>query len=114
MQIRFGAETEGYIADVHEYIDNDAIWRVMKNGFPYCSYTSMGLQNEDEAFYVTKMAIYCVIGQRDINLFEQYNGHDHVLNSLRNLVNIGFNGAETRKSPYFVIEKVDNMRNRFN
>lgn len=107
---RIGAETEGYIADIHEHINNDAIWRVMRHGFPYCSPQTMGLQNEDEAFYVTKMAIYCVTGQRDINLFGSYNGNDHVLNSLRNLVNIGFNSTETKQSPYFIIDKVGNMQ----
>jgi len=115
---RPGAETERYIANVYEYINDDKIWRVMKHGFPYCSPTAMGLRNEDEAFYVTKMAVYCMIGQRDINGFGPYNGNDHVLNSLRNLVNIGFNGTETRQTPNFNINKIgntgiDNINNNY-
>ena len=83
-------DDKGYAVSIDKVIERDDVWRVVKNGYPYKSYTEMGLANEFDAFCVTKFAVYCILGQSDINLF--YAEPDDpealaMLNALRNLVN---------------------------
>lgn len=92
-----GAETAPYDVAITQVLDNNAVWRVLVNAYPYKSAASMGL-SEFDAFCVTKMAVYCVLGQSDVNKFVADPGDGtavHMLNKLRELVNIGFNGSET-------------------
>ena len=89
-----GVETTGgYQVNIDEAYNNPAVWRVIKNGYPY---TSMGLSDWD-AFVVTKMAVYCVLGQSNLADFKAAPGDpvaDAMLAQLHNLVNIGLNGGE--------------------
>ena len=91
-----GAETGPYDVAINQALNNDAVWRVLVNAFPYKSAAEMGLQNDFDAFAVTKMAVYCVIGQSDVNSFsaDPSDGTGQaMLSILHNLVNIGFNGS---------------------
>lgn len=56
-----GAETSPYTVNISEILSNDAIWRVVKNGYPYKSAAEMGLYSDYDAYVVTKMAIYCIL-----------------------------------------------------
>lgn len=100
-----GAESGAYTVDVSDMSTNSKVWRVMKNGFPYKSASSMGLKTNDQAFYVTKHAIYCVTGQRDISDYTSRSGYKYVLTALQKLVDIGLNGTETYKKPNAKINK---------
>lgn|GEM_PF-6878574 len=61
-----------------------------------------GLSNADQAFYVTKQAIYCALGQRNISNFTTNgNSNSSVLTALQNLVNKALNGTETYQSPLY-------------
>lgn len=95
-----GAETAPYDVVVNQVMDNNAVWRVLVNGYPYQSASAMGLSDFD-AFCVTKMAVYCVLGQSDVNRFVADSSDGtavHMLNKLRELVNIGLNGGETMQT----------------
>ncbi len=99
-----------YTVNIKEVVNRDDVWRVVKNGYPYKSYQEMGVANEFDAYAVTKFAVYCILGQSDVNKF--YAEPDDpeanaMLNALKNLVNIGLNGTETRYSGNFSIDKVD-------
>ena len=87
-----GAETNEYTVNISDVIKNDAVWRVVTNGYPYISAEQMGLNNDFDAYMVTKMAIYCVLGQSDINKFSydegDYTGH-RMYDLLKFLVTIG-------------------------
>lgn len=88
-----GAETGAYTVDIDAAYNNPAVWRVIKNGYPY---NNMGLSDWD-AFVVTKMAVYCVLGQSNLGDFRAAPGDgtaDAMLAQLHNLVNIGLNGGE--------------------
>ncbi|MBQ7411150.1 MAG: Cys-Gln thioester bond-forming surface protein [Clostridia bacterium] len=90
-----GAEHGAYNVSISQILDNDAVWRVVTNGFPYKTAAEMGLQTDFDAFAVTKMAIYCVTGQSDLNAFSADSNDGTalaMLSVLHNLVNIGFNG----------------------
>ena len=60
-----GAETAEYSVNISDYINNDKVWRIVTNGFPY---NNMGL-SDDDAYLVTKIAIFCVTGNADFNRY---------------------------------------------
>ena len=96
-----GAEKGEYDVYLKEVLSNHAVWRVVKNGYPYKTYTQMGLTCMEDAFAVTKMAIYCVLGQSNINYFsvdENDAVGQKMLEVLRNLVNIGLNNSLTNST----------------
>ena len=88
---------ENYSVDIDSVIDNNQVWRAVKNGYPYKTAGEMGLNSEYDAFAVTKFAIYCLIGQADINLYSADENDEEgqaMLNALHKLVDIGQNGNE--------------------
>lgn len=104
-----GAETGAYNVIINQVLNNDAVWRVIKNGFPYKSAAEMGLQTDFDAFAVTKMAIYCILGQSNLANFSADSNDgtaQAMLSALHNLVNIGVNGGETQNSGSFSVNKV--------
>lgn len=70
--------TEDFSYDVDiDHIIKDSetynkIWRVMMAGFPYNTPEQMGLSSWQHAYQATKMAVYCVTGQRSIDEFFAY------------------------------------------
>ena len=110
-------EEYSYTVNIKDVINRDDVWRVVKNGYPYKTYQEMGLSNEFNAFAVTKFAVYCILGQSDINKFYAEPNDPEanaMLNCLRNLVSIGKNGTETRKSGNFSIEKIGSLKQEGN
>ena len=103
-----GAETSPYTVTINEAYNNPAVWRVLINGYPYQTPESMGLSMYD-AFCVTKMAVFCVIGQSNINGFN-CDPNDAVgvkmLAKLRELVNIGLHGTDTMQTNTLSYNKI--------
>lgn len=60
-----GAETQEYSVSISDYVNNEKVWRIVTNGYPY---NNMGL-SDDDAYMVTKIAIYCVTGNADFSRF---------------------------------------------
>lgn len=103
-----GAETTNYTVNISEMINNDAVWRVVTNGYPYVTAETMGLTDNYDAYEVTKMAVYCVLGQSDINNFSYDENDDtahKMYDALKSLVEIGFNGTQTRNINAIIINK---------
>lgn len=101
---------ESYTVDVDSLIDNNQVWRAVKNGYPYKSASEMGLSSDFDAFAVTKFAIYCLIGQADVNVYTADEGDQEgqaMLRALHNLVDIGRNGTETFSSELKIIQTGD-------
>ena len=103
-------ESGSYNVDVQDVIDNEQIWRAVKNGYPYKNAEDLGLTSDYDAFTVTKMAVYCLTGQSDLNLFtadeDDYEGQA-MLKALNNLVEIGKNGKDTQKNSLKIIKTGD-------
>lgn len=75
---------------------NDAIWRILKNGYGFNSAADMGLSSDWDAYAVTKYAIWCVLGAMDVGSFYGTTTYGQTwVNVLNNLVNIGLYGTET-------------------
>lgn len=106
-------EKETYNVKISEMLNNDMIWRVLKNGYPNKTIEDLGVETADDAYFATMQAInsilrgytleqarelYCV-GQFAINgesLEDVQRRGNKTLNALLNLINIGLNGTETR------------------
>ena len=98
---------DNYSVDIDSIVDNNQIWRAVKNGYPYKTATEMGLESDFDAYVVTKHAIYCLIGQSDINLYKAEDNDKEavaMLNSLKNLVDIGKNSDESFKEELNIIK----------
>lgn len=101
---------ESYTVDVDSLIDNNQVWRAVKNGYPYKSAQEMGLSSDFNAFAVTKFAIYCLTGQADINLYiadENDQEGQAMLRALHHLVDIGRNGTDTFSDELEIIQTGD-------
>ena len=82
-----GAETSEYTVNISDYINNDEVWRIVTNGFPY---NNMGL-SDDDAYMVTKIAIYCVTGNADFSRYTYDESRPvtvQTYNALKNLVEV--------------------------
>ena len=99
-----------YSVDVESVMQNDKVWRVIKNGYPYKNGADLGLSSDYDAFVVTKMAVYCASGQSKLEYFSA-NDNDAegqaMLTALKRLVDIGNNGSETQSSPLKIIKNGD-------
>ena len=104
-------EFEGYDVELKNLVNDERCWRVLKNGYPYKSPEELGVENEQDAYLVTKMALYAMLrGNNESDIRSKYRpgedriaGQDmdetrrrgeHVINAICNLVNIGNNSNE--------------------
>ncbi|MBR3003080.1 MAG: Cys-Gln thioester bond-forming surface protein [Clostridia bacterium] len=100
-----------YDVNIHDFMEDVRIWRVVINGYPYQTPQAMGLENQWDAFVATKQAVYCIIYNFDAET--RYNGGDArgtaIKNAIINLVNIGRNGTQTPTNTDVQIVKHGNL-----
>ena len=108
-----GVEESDYdvvVEDMSQIANNQMVWRVLLNGFPYKTPAEMGLPDEQSAFVVTKQAIYSVLDGRDTS---RYSGADEIgnimANKVRELVDIGRNGTQTYQDPVVTTNAITNV-----
>ena len=100
-------DTLSYDVTVQEAIQNEAVWRVLKHGYPYAG--TLGLDNEMDAFFATKQAIYRVLDGGDVGRYQGANDRgNRIVAKIQELVDIGRNGTETRQDPVINISTVKN------
>jgi len=104
-----GAETKEYTVNISDYINNEKVWRIVTNGFPY---NNMGL-SDDDAYLVTKLAIYCVTGNADYSAFTYDESRPvtvQTYNALKKLVEVVAEDESIRKQTGTItIEKVGDI-----
>lgn len=97
-------DTLQYDVTIKEAMQNQAVYRVLLKGYPYGG--NLGLDEKD-AFFVTKQAIYRVLDGGDVS---RYKGADETGNKMvekiKELVDYGRNGTETRKDPVLHITTI--------
>ena len=95
------------IGDMSQIANNQMVWRVLLNGFPYKTPAEMGVPDERSAFAVTKQAVYAVLDGRDTS---RYSGVDAIGNQMadavRRLVDIGRNGTQTYQDPVINVSTI--------
>lgn len=106
-------EKESYSVKIKEELNNDVVWRIIKNGYPYKSIQELGVETEDDAYFATMQAVNCVLrgytleqakelyspGKFAINgekLEDIQRRGTKTLNTMFNLIDIGLNGSEKR------------------
>ena len=111
-----GAETNeytvgitDYITDVASVVNNEKVWRIVTNGYPY---NNMGL-SDDDAYMVTKIAIYCVTGNADFSRYTYDEARPvtvQTYNALKNLVEVVANDETiARQTGTISINPVGNL-----
>lgn len=60
----------GYSVSVNNLISNVNVWKAITNGYPYKSASELGCDDESQAYLATKQAVYCMIYNRDPNLYK--------------------------------------------
>ena len=97
-------DTLQYDVTIKEAMQNEAVYRVLLKGYPYGGNLEL---DEKDAFFVTKQAIYRVLDGGDVN---RYVGADatgeKMVEKIKELVDYGRNGTETRKDPVLTITTV--------
>ena len=58
--------TPGYTVSGTSRLEDEKIWRVLINGYPYKSLEELGLKTVDEGYTATKFALYTVIENRNV------------------------------------------------
>lgn len=100
-----------YTVTVTEAIQNQEVWRVLCNGFPYKTPEELEVANDYDAFCATKQAIYSVIYGYDP--VTRYRGGDdrgtQIANAIVKMVNIARTTSDNYTSPQVSINKVGKL-----
>ena len=54
-------EKDTYQVRINNLLDNDVIWRVLKNGYPNKSVEELGVETTDDAYFATMQAINAIL-----------------------------------------------------
>ena len=118
-------EVSGYNINISKVLEDQRLWRVYRNGYPYVTPKDLGVETEDDAYLATKQAAYWIIrGYKleDINTYFRpgdtpINGQKlediqrrgkKVIEAIYRLVDLGYNGTQTSK--YNNIVKINKRR----
>ena len=108
-------EFEGYDVLIKEYLSDQRLWRVYTNGYPYKTYSELGVENEEDAYLATKQAAYAIIrGYSVDDVRALYRaGQDYVkgeslediqrrgqkiIDAMCKMVEAGYNGTDTMQT----------------
>ena len=89
---------------VKDKINNDRLWRVVTNGYPYKTPSEMGANGEREAFMATKEAVYRTLDDKSLDGYGTLNSEgDNMVEVIKELYDIGLNGAGGYVEPKLTI-----------
>ena len=80
---------KNYDVDVDQLDTNPHVWGAITNGYPYKTPAELGVKNEYEAYYITKMAVWAIVHDNYSNLNDwKANGsqNNHVEKAMKALV----------------------------
>lgn len=93
-----------------DQVTYNKVWRVVRAGYPYNSPESLGVSDWRYAYQATKMAVYCVLGQSNVNGFYATDSEgEQIVDLIHRLVNEGENGTATYRTPVANMNKSGNM-----
>jgi len=101
------SENGSYTVSIDNVVSDNRIWRVLVNGYPYKTPEQIGVVNWQDAYCVTKLALWSVISGYDV--YTKYRALDYngelMVNAIANLTNIGRNGTATYNDPSVTLSK---------
>ena len=100
-----------YTVSVTGAVNDQQIWRVITNSYPYKTPQDMGVWNEQDAFVATKQAVYCILyGTDPYSYFKGVDSEGEAIKqAIINLVNIGKNGSQTYQEARVNINKTGDL-----
>ena len=100
-------ELGDYTVDITKVLEDEKLYRVIVNGFPYKTAEELGVENDYDAYMATKQAIKCILVDRDVR--SNYRGKDEagkkVVDLMERLVDIGRNGTQRYQEADLKISK---------
>ncbi len=107
-------EKDTYNVKIKEIVNDDRIWRILKNGYPNKTLQELGVETVDDAYFATMQAVNSVLRGYTLDQAKQLysvgqfaiNGENFTdvqrrgqktLTAMYSLIDIGLNGKETRK-----------------
>ncbi len=108
-----GADEGSYYVTTENLLQNDKVWRVIRNGYPFKTAKEWGLSEDYNLYAVTRFAIYCVLGQAELDYFMAEDDDAEakaMLTALKKLVDIGENGTETPDTDPLSTSKVGDFK----
>jgi hypothetical protein len=108
-------EKETYNVKIKDVLNDDRIWRIIKNGYPNKSVQELGVETVDDAYFATMQAVNSVLRGYTLEQAKQLysvgqfaiNGESYAdiqrrgtktLDAMFSLINTGLNGTQNRKS----------------
>lgn len=86
------------------------VWRTVTAGYPYHTPEELGVSDWRYAFQATKLAIYCVLGQSELDKFYADTAEGQaIVDLIHRLVNEGLNGTSTYRTPVANVNKSGNL-----
>ena len=100
-------EYDNYNVNLAELIQDDRLWRVAINGYPYKTVEELDVANEYDAFFATKQAVYTILGGWDVdNHYKAVNERgERIIEAIRRMVNEGRYGTAQYGEPTVGINK---------
>ena len=104
-------ELGSYSVDLTKILDDERVYRVIINGFPYKTASQLGVADDYDAYMATKQAIYSVLLGRDVRAVYRGNNSsgNKVVDAIYNLTQIGRNGSQRFTTPTINISKVGDL-----
>lgn len=105
-------EDESYDTEVKYKLEDERIWRILKNGYPNVTLEALGVETEDDAYLATKQAVYCILKNRkleDIRSF--YRAGETEINN-QNLEDIQRRGKKVVEAIYKLVDIAYNQTNQ--
>lgn len=97
-------EHGGYKVQASNLIQDDLIWKAIINGYPYKSYQELGCNNEMEAFTATKLAVYDMMYNYNLDDFVPVNdAGKRVVEAIKNISHTARNSTQTKANPQIQI-----------
>ena len=107
-------EKDTYNVKIKEIVNDDRVWRILKNGYPNKQVQELGVETVDDAYFATMQAVNSVLRGYTLDQAKQLysvgqfaiNGENFTdvqrrgqktLTAMYSLIDIGLNGKETRK-----------------
>ena len=98
-------EAEGYNAHIEKRITDERLWRVYKNGFPYSTPETLGVETEDDAYLATKQAAYFIISNKSLEEVETYFRAGQEAINGQDLDEIQRRGEKVKKAIYKLVKE---------
>ena len=104
-------EYYSYDLNLTEIMQDQRLWRVAVNGFPNKTAAELGVENDYDAFFATKQAVYTILGNFNIDThYRAVNERgEKIISAIRKMVNEGLYSTATYKNPSVNINKNGNI-----